>query len=184
MERIIRVRQAPEQALEESARALARASFTKVEVDAARMVVSAEKRPAGRWSRGTLTVAAEPADAEARAAPRRLRRGAGPSSSARRVSQLLRRSPASRRSGKVRRRVHGLRPCFGARPDDKQHHLEAFPAISDSEGNRQLASCSDKRDRKGAYGIRTRAAAVRGRCPRPLDECAGCRSLASGVGDP
>ena len=25
---------------------------------------------------------------------------------------------------------------------------------------------------KGAYGIRTRAAAVRGRCPRPLDECA------------
>ncbi len=24
----------------------------------------------------------------------------------------------------------------------------------------------------GAYGIRTRAAAVRGRCPRPLDECA------------
>src|SRR4029078_10361486 len=26
--------------------------------------------------------------------------------------------------------------------------------------------------RKGAYGIRTRAAAVRGRCPRPLDECA------------
>src|SRR5579884_1012346 len=28
---------------------------------------------------------------------------------------------------------------------------------------------------KGAYGIRTRAAAVRGRCPRPLDECAGRR---------
>src|SRR5438105_13947794 len=26
--------------------------------------------------------------------------------------------------------------------------------------------------RRGAYGIRTRAAAVRGRCPRPLDECA------------
>ena len=26
---------------------------------------------------------------------------------------------------------------------------------------------------RGAYGIRTRAAAVRGRCPRPLDECAG-----------
>jgi hypothetical protein len=25
---------------------------------------------------------------------------------------------------------------------------------------------------EGAYGIRTRAAAVRGRCPRPLDECA------------
>src|SRR5215210_4182691 len=25
---------------------------------------------------------------------------------------------------------------------------------------------------RGAYGIRTRAAAVRGRCPRPLDECA------------
>src|SRR5919108_21783 len=30
-----------------------------------------------------------------------------------------------------------------------------------------------KTSRKGAYGIRTRAAAVRGRCPRPLDECAG-----------
>ena len=29
--------------------------------------------------------------------------------------------------------------------------------------------------RKGAYGIRTRAAAVRGRCPRPLDECAARR---------
>jgi hypothetical protein len=26
--------------------------------------------------------------------------------------------------------------------------------------------------RKGAYGIRTRATAVRGRRPRPLDECA------------
>src|SRR5436853_1576436 len=30
---------------------------------------------------------------------------------------------------------------------------------------------------RGAYGIRTRAAAVRGRCPRPLDECAGRRKL-------
>jgi hypothetical protein len=30
----------------------------------------------------------------------------------------------------------------------------------------KTASC------RGAYGIRTRAAAVRGRCPRPLDECA------------
>src|SRR5437763_774456 len=27
--------------------------------------------------------------------------------------------------------------------------------------------------RGGAYGIRARAAAVRVRCPRPLDECAG-----------
>src|SRR5512132_3099874 len=40
---------------------------------------------------------------------------------------------------------------------------------------------------KGAYGIRTRAAAVRGRCPRPLDECAvraivaASSSLAGGV---
>ena len=42
---------------------------------------------------------------------------------------------------------------------------------------------------KGAYGIRTRAAAVRGRCPRPLDECAPdarqcsgfCRSLGTAV---
>jgi hypothetical protein len=33
---------------------------------------------------------------------------------------------------------------------------------------------------EGAYGIRTRAAAVRGRCPRPLDECARRRlSLAT-----
>jgi hypothetical protein len=31
---------------------------------------------------------------------------------------------------------------------------------------------------KGAYGIRTRAAAVRGRCPRPLDECAAAPSVA------
>src|SRR5436853_3542508 len=31
---------------------------------------------------------------------------------------------------------------------------------------------------RGAYGIRTRAAAVRGRCPRPLDECAGRFSVA------
>ena len=42
---------------------------------------------------------------------------------------------------------------------------------------------------EGAYGIRTRAAAVRGRCPRPLDECAeppdcshsACRRAACGV---
>ena len=33
--------------------------------------------------------------------------------------------------------------------------------------------------REGAYGIRTRAAAVRGRCPRPLDECAGRFSVAA-----
>src|SRR5262249_21225727 len=33
--------------------------------------------------------------------------------------------------------------------------------------------------RKGAYGIRTRAAAVRARCPRPLDECAGRFSVAT-----
>jgi hypothetical protein len=32
---------------------------------------------------------------------------------------------------------------------------------------------------RGAYGIRTRAAAVRGRCPRPLDECAGRLSVAT-----
>src|SRR5947207_14005394 len=31
---------------------------------------------------------------------------------------------------------------------------------------------------RGAYGIRTRAAAVRGRCPRPLDECAERFSVA------
>jgi hypothetical protein len=29
--------------------------------------------------------------------------------------------------------------------------------------------------KRGAYGIRTRAAAVRGRCPRPLDECAAAK---------
>jgi hypothetical protein len=29
-----------------------------------------------------------------------------------------------------------------------------------------------KRKQEGPYGIRTRAAAVRGRCPRPLDEWA------------
>jgi hypothetical protein len=33
---------------------------------------------------------------------------------------------------------------------------------------------------KGPYGIRTRAAAVRGRCPRPLDEWAGERRVANG----
>ena len=33
----------------------------------------------------------------------------------------------------------------------------------------------------GAYGIRTRAAAVRGRCPRPLDECAAASSVATEV---
>jgi hypothetical protein len=32
---------------------------------------------------------------------------------------------------------------------------------------------------EGAYGIRTRAAAVRGRCPRPLDECAEWRRQCS-----
>ena len=35
--------------------------------------------------------------------------------------------------------------------------------------------------KKGAYGIRTRAAAVRGRCPRPLDECAAARIVAGSV---
>src|ERR671930_1371789 len=34
-------------------------------------------------------------------------------------------------------------------------------------------------DERGAYGIRTRAASVRGRCPRPLDECAGRFSVAT-----
>jgi hypothetical protein len=35
---------------------------------------------------------------------------------------------------------------------------------------------------KGAYGIRTRAAAVRGRCPRPLDECARRRLSVATIG--
>jgi hypothetical protein len=35
-----------------------------------------------------------------------------------------------------------------------------------------------ERPRKGPYGIRTRAAAVRGRCPRPLDEWAGSGRVA------
>ena len=45
------------------------------------------------------------------------------------------------------------------------------------------ASCSPasfQRVEKGAYGIRTRAAAVRGRCPRPLDECALQKRQCSG----
>src|SRR5688500_17503636 len=38
---------------------------------------------------------------------------------------------------------------------------------------------------KGPYGIRTRAAAVRGRCPRPLDEWAVVASgQCSGLADP
>ena len=36
--------------------------------------------------------------------------------------------------------------------------------------------------RGGAYGIRTRAAAVRGRCPRPLDECAERRLSVPTIG--
>ena len=64
MERSIHIRQSPEQALEESARALARASFTKIDVDHSSMRVSAEKRPTARWSRGRLTVAVEPAGSE------------------------------------------------------------------------------------------------------------------------
>src|SRR5687767_14975910 len=39
--------------------------------------------------------------------------------------------------------------------------------------------------REGPYGIRTRAAAVRGRCPRPLDEWAVvARGQCSGLADP
>src|SRR5689334_17844488 len=37
-------------------------------------------------------------------------------------------------------------------------------------------------EERGAYGIRTRAAAVRGRCPRPLDECARRRLSVATVG--
>src|ERR1044072_2599005 len=37
-------------------------------------------------------------------------------------------------------------------------------------------------DFEGAYGIRTRAAAVRGRCPRPLDECARRRRSLATIG--
>src|ERR671934_83633 len=36
---------------------------------------------------------------------------------------------------------------------------------------------------EGAYGIRTRAAAVRGRCPRPLDECAVGRFSVAAAGN-
>jgi AcrR family transcriptional regulator len=35
--------------------------------------------------------------------------------------------------------------------------------------------------REGPYGIRTRAAAVRGRCPRPLDEWAVATAQCSGA---
>ena len=40
--------------------------------------------------------------------------------------------------------------------------------LSQERENPAIAGLSHQ----GAYGIRTRAAAVRGRCPRPLDECA------------
>jgi integrase len=48
---------------------------------------------------------------------------------------------------------------------NKSKAMEAVRDLSWGPGLR-TASC------RGAYGIRTRAAAVRGRCPRPLDECA------------
>src|SRR6266511_2633928 len=55
----------------------------------------------------------------------------------------------------------------------------AYPSAHGARLTRILMRRSQEA-RKGAYGIRTRAAAVRGRCPRPLDECAGRRfSLAA-----
>jgi hypothetical protein len=40
----------------------------------------------------------------------------------------------------------------------------------------------EQETREGPYGIRTRAAAVRGRCPRPLDEWAVATAKGSGSG--
>src|SRR5207253_4746492 len=53
-------------------------------------------------------------------------------------------------------------------PRDETHSSRHAPAKPARSGMRQ-----------GAYGIRTRAAAVRGRCPRPLDECAARFSVAA-----
>src|SRR5262249_61588635 len=50
-------------------------------------------------------------------------------------------------------------------------------------GPPQTPRLQQERER-GAYGIRTRAAPVRGRCPRPLDECAGRFSVAGVVAEP
>ena len=50
------------------------------------------------------------------------------------------------------------------------------------ETARLRGSRGDTRDRpEGPYGIRTRAAAVRGRCPRPLDEWAVATTECSGA---
>jgi hypothetical protein len=64
-----------------------------------------------------------------------------------------------------------------------RHHTP-FPA-SPSRPSRSTIRLPRNQDaEKGAYGIRTRAAAVRGRCPRPLDECAGGFSVAAARAEP
>ncbi len=67
---------------------------------------------------------------------------------------------------------------IGKRDDDADQ-----PPVLIVEDQRPRGLCPMRRNRlnrvplKGAYGIRTRAAAVRGRCPRPLDECARRRAV-------
>jgi integrase len=60
-----------------------------------------------------------------------------------------------------------------SRIDTTQVYLKALNRTNDGGRSRPLlGSRITTGYSKGAYGIRTRAAAVRGRCPRPLDECA------------
>ena len=94
----------------------------------------------------------------------------------------------------VRATVHALRRAFAvafltshpgaieslqalmnhARIDTTQVYLRALNKSKAMEAVRDLSwGPGFRSSSKGAYGIRTRAAAVRGRCPRPLDECAG-----------
>jgi integrase len=95
----------------------------------------------------------------------------------------------------VRAHVHALRAAFAvqfdeAHPDQpialkelmghtriettlvylrRKDKAKAMESVRDLMGRLRAFVASTR----GAYGIRTRAAAVRGRCPRPLDECAG-----------
>ena len=99
----------------------------------------------------------------------------------------------------VRATVHSLRRAFAvafltthpgaieslqallnhSRIDTTQAYLRALNKSKAMEAVRDFSRNSSgfQSNREGAYGIRTRAAAVRGRCPRPLDECAERRPV-------
>ena len=91
------------------------------------------------------------------------------------VERRDRRAPRLRpaRHGAAARRARRLKSFSPAMPALPASPTTVTSLEDDPIRSRHVAAEPQRTSRRGgAYGIRTRAAAVRGRCPRPLDECA------------